>query len=94
MRSEFARDCGREGLTAPSELRRVLQQIRVADYELHATFRFIAEGEIDSEHIAAFMDASVRRDQMMAYVFSYVAELREQRASAATFARTNGNVRH
>jgi hypothetical protein len=79
---------------APDGLRRVMQEIQVADYELHATFRIIAAGEIDSEHITAFMDASLRRDRMMAQVFSFVAELGKQRAYGAIDIRRNGNGRH
>jgi hypothetical protein len=61
---------------APADLRQIMQEIQVADYALHAAFRIIANDEMSSEHIAAFMDASIRRDRMMAHVFSYVAELR------------------
>ena len=77
---------------APEGLRRVMQEIQVADYELHAAFRIIAQGRMHSEHIAAFMDASLRRDRMMAQVFSHVAEMRKQNAYEAITARRNGNA--
>jgi hypothetical protein len=76
---------------APEGLRRLMQDIQVADYELHAAFRVIARGEMQQEHVAAFMDASVRRDRMMARVFSYVAGMHKQNAYEAISARRNGN---
>jgi hypothetical protein len=71
-----------------------MQEIQVADYELHASFRIIANGEMESEHIAAFMDASLRRDRMMADVFAYMAKLRKQRAYKAVSTHGNGHARH
>ena len=80
---------------APEDLRRLMQEIQVADYELHAAFRIIADEELGSEHISAFMDASSRRDRMMSRVFSYLAQRHQQRANAAiNFANRNGNGRH
>jgi anthranilate phosphoribosyltransferase len=76
---------------APEGLRRLMQQIQVVDYELHAAFRVIARGEMQPEHIAAFMDASVTRDRMMARVLSYVAEMHKQAAYRAISASRNGN---
>lgn len=76
---------------ASPRLREIMQQIQVTDYELHAAFRFIANDEMNGEHIAAFMDVCLKRDRLMAQVFSYVAELGKQRAYAAVNARTNGN---
>ena len=78
----------------PTDLRQIMKEIQVADYVLHAAFRHIANDEISSEHIAAFMDASIRRDRMMAHVFSYVAELRKQKSYAAIDAHRNGNGKH
>jgi hypothetical protein len=91
MRSEFLQQNARGALLPLAELRQIMQDIQVTDYELHASFRILANGELDSEHIAAFMDASIRRDRMMARVFSHVAEMRKQRAYAAIKAHTNGN---
>ncbi|HJU09988.1 MAG TPA: hypothetical protein VJ728_03880 [Candidatus Binataceae bacterium] len=65
------------------ELHRVMQQIQVADYQLHATFRILAHDAIDPDHIEAFIDASLRRDRLMDCVLSYLAELRKQKALAA-----------
>ncbi|MBV8361451.1 MAG: hypothetical protein JO189_26475 [Deltaproteobacteria bacterium] len=79
---------------APTSLRQIMQEIQVADYALHAAFRIIANGEMSSEHVAAFLDASVRRDRMMAKIFSYVAELRKQKAYAVVDAHRNGNGNH
>jgi hypothetical protein len=50
---------GRRALMAPEGLRRIMQEIQVADYELHASFRIIANRELESEHISAFMAASI-----------------------------------
>jgi hypothetical protein len=79
---------------ASVDLRQMMQEIQVADYELHAAFRIIANHEMSSEHIAAFMNASIKRDRMMAHIFSYVAELRKQKADAAVDAHRNGNGKH
>jgi hypothetical protein len=73
-------------------LRRVIQEIQVADYELHAAMRILANAELDSEHIVAFMDASIRRDRMMARVLSYLAEIRTKKAYKEVYGR-NGNGR-
>jgi hypothetical protein len=61
-------------------LSQVRQQIQVLDYELHSSLRILAEGDMDSEHLTAFMRATAQRDGMMARVVSYVAKLRSQRA--------------
>jgi hypothetical protein len=66
----------------------------VLDYKLHAALRIIASSKIDYEHIAAFLDTSVRHDQMTAHVFSFVTELRKQRTYLAVSARSNGNGSH
>jgi hypothetical protein len=79
---------------APEGLRRIMQEIQVADYELHASFRIIANSELESEHISAFMAAAIRRDRMIAQVFSYVAEQHKQRADESLNARRNGNGKH
>jgi len=59
-------------------LRRVSQQIQVLDYELHASLRILVNGEMESEQMLAFMEASVKRERMMAHVLSYVAKRRTQ----------------
>ncbi len=60
----------------------VVRQIQVIDYELHASLRIIANGEIDSiqsaEFAAAIKGARAKRDQLMTRVFSYLAEMRKQ----------------
>jgi hypothetical protein len=61
-------------------LRDISQQIQALDYELHAALRILVKGEIDSEHRAAFIDACLKRERMMAHVLSYLAERRHQRA--------------
>jgi len=78
----------------PEQLRRVMQEIQVADYELHASFRIIASGELKSDYITAFIDASLRRDRLMARVFSYVAELRQAKIQRAALEHRNGNSDH
>jgi hypothetical protein len=84
-------------------LRHVSQQIQTFDYELHASLRILVKGEMESEQMLAFMDASVKRERMMAGVLSYVAELLKQRAAercrsggavlAQTVANTGENQR-
>ena len=69
----------RNGLRTPNWLREVRQQIQALDLELHAALRILAEGEMDPEHMTAFLGAAVQRDRMMARVVSYIAELRNHR---------------
>jgi hypothetical protein len=68
------------GVGAPNWLSETRQQIQVLDYELHASLRSLAAGDMDSEHMTAFMGATARRDRMMARVVSYIAKLHNQRA--------------
>jgi hypothetical protein len=62
------------GSKAAAWLRYVSQQIQVLDYQLHTALRIFASGKIDSEHAAAFMQASAKRDRLMASVFSCLVE--------------------
>jgi hypothetical protein len=48
--------------------------------KLHAALRMFAYGEMEPEHLTAFVDASLKRERMMAHVLSYLAEQRKQRA--------------
>jgi hypothetical protein len=49
------------------------QQIRVLDYELHATLRIIAAGEtLDSAHKRAFLAATSQRTRLMARIVRHV----------------------
>ncbi|MBV8452372.1 MAG: hypothetical protein JOZ29_08880 [Deltaproteobacteria bacterium] len=68
------------GSRAAGWVHHVSQQIQALDYELHASLRILANGEMDSEHMTAFMGAVAQRDRMMARVVSYIAELRNRRA--------------
>lgn len=68
------------GVGALNWLSQARQQIQVLDYELHASLRILAEGEMDSEQMTAFMGATAQRDRMMARVVSYIARLHNQRA--------------
>jgi hypothetical protein len=68
------------GVGAPNWLSQARQQIQALDYELHASLRILAEGDMDSEHMTAFMAATAQRDRMMARVVSYIAKLRNERA--------------
>jgi len=68
------------GVGALNWLSQARQQIQVLDYELHASLRILAEGEMDSEQMTAFMGATAQRDRMMARVVSYIAKLHNQRA--------------
>jgi hypothetical protein len=68
------------GVGAPNWLSQARQQIQVLDYELHASLRILAESDIDSEHVTAFMAAMAQRDRIMARVVSYIAKMRNQRA--------------
>ncbi|MBV8809526.1 MAG: hypothetical protein JO033_12705 [Acidobacteriaceae bacterium] len=47
------------------------KEIQVLDYELHASLRILAAGEMDSDHMAALVAASARRDQMMVRVMAF-----------------------
>jgi len=64
----------------PHWLQQTGQQIQVTDYELHAAIRIISKGEMDPEHIPAFMDACIKRDRLMARVMTYLAELHRRTA--------------
>ena len=64
------------------ELHRLMQEIQVVDYELQASFMIIAGGELDSEFISAFMDASLRRDRMIARLYSQIAAQHQKKAYA------------
>lgn len=70
----------RDDLQALHSLSQVIEQIQVLDYELHASLRILAKGEMESEHMTAFMQATAQRDLMMSRVVSYVAKLRSRRA--------------
>lgn len=59
---------------SPDWLLQAGQQIQALDYELHAAIRTIGKGEMRPDHIPAFMDASGKRDELMARVISYLAE--------------------
>jgi hypothetical protein len=67
------------GLRTPNWLREIRQQIQALDLELHAALRILAEGEMDPDHMTAFLGAIVQRDRMMARVVSYTAEVCNQR---------------
>ena len=58
----------------PDWLLQTGQQIQALDYELHAAIRTIGRGEMRPDHLPAFMNASGRRDELMARVISYLAE--------------------
>ena len=62
------------GSKAAAWLRYVNQQIQILDYQLHAALRIFAHGKIDSEHVVAFMQASAKRDRLMASVYSCLVE--------------------
>jgi hypothetical protein len=51
------------------------QEIQALDYELHASLRILAGGEMDSEHMEAFIAAVNRRDRLMARVMSYCGQV-------------------
>jgi hypothetical protein len=94
MAAESAREHAREGpMMTSRELRRLMQEIQVADYELHASFRTIADAELGSEYISAFMDMCLKRDRMMARVLSHVAA-QHRRKAYANHLRGNGNGNH
>jgi hypothetical protein len=54
------------------------QQIQVIDYELHAAIRIISKGEMQPEHIPAFMEACEERERLMARILSHLADQRKQ----------------
>ncbi len=56
---------------ALSWLTQSAQEIQVLDYELHASLRILAAGEMDSEHLAAFLAAVTRRDRLMERVIAH-----------------------
>ncbi|MBV8772200.1 MAG: hypothetical protein JO166_07710 [Deltaproteobacteria bacterium] len=51
------------------------QEIQALDYELHASLRILAAGEMDSEHMTAFVAAANRRDRLMSRVMSYCGQV-------------------
>jgi hypothetical protein len=59
---------------SPDWLLQTGQQIQALDYELHAAIRTIGKGEMRPDHIPAFMNASGRRDELMARVITYLAD--------------------
>ena len=59
---------------SPDWLLQTGQRIQALDYELHAAIRTIGKGEMRPDHIPAFMNASGKRDELMAQVISYLAE--------------------
>jgi hypothetical protein len=60
----------------PDWLLHTAQQIQVIDYELHAAIRIIGKGQMQPEHVPAFMAACVKRDRLMARILTYLAEQR------------------
>jgi dihydroorotase-like cyclic amidohydrolase len=75
----------------PAWLLQTAQQIQAIDYELHATLRIISKGQMNPDHIPAFMEASTKRDRLMARLFSYLAAQRKQSA-AHKLAPENGTA--
>ena len=71
----------------PDWLLQATQQIQVIDYELHAAIRIIAKGQMEPDHIAAFMGACVKRDRLMARILTYLADQRAQSVHQAIAAR-------
>lgn len=61
----------------PDWLLQTAHQIRVIDYELHAAIRIIIKGEMQPEHITAFVKACEKRDELMARILSHLADQRE-----------------
>jgi hypothetical protein len=64
----------------PDWLLQTAQQIQVIDYELHAAIRIITKGEMEPDHILAFMGACVRRDRLMARIVTYLADQGKHRS--------------
>jgi hypothetical protein len=58
----------------PDWLLKTAHQIRVIDYELHAAIRIITKGEMQPEHIPAFVEACQERDRLMAMILSHLAD--------------------
>jgi hypothetical protein len=56
------------------------QEIQTLDYELHASLRILAAGEMDSEHMTAFVAAANRRDRLMARVMSHCGQVLRSKA--------------
>jgi len=77
-------------IQVPHWLQQTGQQIQVTDYELHAAIRIISKGEMDPEHIPAFMDACIKRDRLMARVMTYLAELHRRTAYHLMAGEGNG----
>jgi hypothetical protein len=59
---------------SPDWLLQTGQQIQALDNELHAAIRIIGRGEMRPDHIPAFMNASMKRDRLMARVINYLIE--------------------
>jgi hypothetical protein len=74
----------------PDWLLQTAQQIQVIDYELHAAIRIISKGQMQPEHMPAFMDAAAKRDRLMARIFTYLAEQRKQSTYPALAPARNG----
>ena len=55
-------------------------EIQSLDYELHASLRILASGEMDSEHMTAFIDAANRRDRLMSRVISHCGQVLRAKA--------------
>ena len=62
-----------DNLAPATWLKQTTQEIQTLDYELHATLRIIAAGEIlDSAHKRALMAATSQRARLMARIIRYV----------------------
>ena len=57
----------------PGWLLETAQQIQLIDYELHAAIKIITKGEMQPDHIPAFMDACAKRDRLMARITRHLA---------------------
>jgi hypothetical protein len=65
---------------APDWLLQAGQQIQVLDYELHAAIRNLGKGEMTLEQVDAFVDACLRRDELMVRILNHLADQGEQAA--------------
>jgi hypothetical protein len=74
---------------APDWVLQTAQQIQALDYELHAAIRIISKGQMQPEHVPAFMSACVKRDRLMARIFTYLAE-QTKRTAYHEIAARNG----
>jgi hypothetical protein len=71
---------------SPDWLLQTAQQIQLIDYELHAAIRDITKGEMQPDHIPAFMDACVKRDRLMARITRHLARQLKQSPNQAVAA--------